>query len=368
MLAERRRRQRDAGRRRAQVDAAAHELHFPHDGVLRLDRESVRLDLRVLEDFVHRVERRRRHVVLLELAEPIGARVVIFLPAVAIAEARIFRPFGLAYDVEEPAPEFLRRGQVNNEWQPFAVGEGEDAGGRHACRAPRYAAGFEEAHGVLARKGNGRAQQRGFDALSFAGLEPVHQRAQDAVAGVNAGKMVGEGDAHTLRLLWIGTQTQQAAHRLPYRVVAGPVAIRPRLTEARDRAINDFWIQRPDRFIAHAAPLERAGPEVFDDDIRAGRELEKNLPRGVLSNVECQAFLVAVEAAKIGRVKIVAPAPERIALAGLLELHDVRAHIGEQQPGERPRHVARDLNHPYTLQRAAHKNAFPLSWRKKCDY
>src|SRR5262249_4410049 len=180
------------------------------------------------------------------------------------------------------------------------VGEGENAGGAHARGAPRDPAGFEEAHGVLAREGNRRPQQRGFDPLALAGLEPVHQRAQDAVAGVNAREMIGEGYAHALRLLWIGAQAEEPAHRLPYGIVAGPVAIRPGLAEARDRTINDFGIQRPDGVVPHAALLQRAGAEILNEHIRAGRELDKNLPRIVLADVERQAFLVAVEAAEIG--------------------------------------------------------------------
>src|SRR6185369_13458957 len=124
-----------------------------------------------------------------------------------------------------------------------------------------------------------------------------------------------------------------------------PVAIRTRLAEAGDRAVHELGVQRLDVVVTHAALFQRAGTKILYDDVRAGGELKKNLPRLVFTNIERDAFFIAVEAAEIRGVKIVAPAAERIALPRLLDLDDVGAEVGEQQRGERSGHIARDLDY-----------------------
>ena len=72
------------------------------------------------------------------------------------------------------------------------------------------------------------------------------------------------GDAH------------QAADRLHERVVAGQVAPAP-LAEAGDLAVDDARIGFRDGVVAEPEPLERARPEVRDDDVRPLAEARRQL-------------------------------------------------------------------------------------------
>ena len=47
-----------------------------------------------------------------------------------------------------------------------------------------------------------------------------------------------------------------------------------------------------------------------------------------------------------------APVAERIGLPGRLDLDDLRAHVAEQAPGERPREQRPELDHAHARERA----------------
>ncbi len=99
---------------------------------------------------------------------------------------------------------------------------------------------------------------------------PIHQRAQHTVAGVHAGQMIGERDAHALRLARIGQQAQQTAARLADGIVARHVAVRPLGTEAGNRTVNDLGIELFDSLVTEAALVQDAGTKVLNKHIGAG--------------------------------------------------------------------------------------------------
>ena len=106
--------------------------------------------------------------------------------------------------------------------------------------------------------------------LPLAAERAIHQRAQHAVAGVHAGQMIGERDAHALRLARIGQQAQQAAARLADGIVARHVAVRPVRTEAGNRTVNDLGIELFDVVVTEAAFVQDAGAKVLNKHIGAG--------------------------------------------------------------------------------------------------
>src|SRR5262249_48286292 len=130
------------------------------------------LDLRIGEDFIQRVDRRARHVVLLERLEP-GLAVlglenrreqfvqheIILLAVLLGLEALIVLPLGVAGDFSQAAPELGRRGEVNDEASPADIDEGVDLSGTCPCLAAGSLLGLEEASRVLAKESNRRRQQ-----------------------------------------------------------------------------------------------------------------------------------------------------------------------------------------------------------------
>ncbi len=75
--------------------------------------------------------------------------------------------------------------------------------------------------------------------------------------------------------------------------------------------------------------------------------------------VEREAALVAIDAQKIRALTVDerAALTRHVATVGILDLHDVRAQIGELHPAERTRHVVADLEHPNAGQRRSLRHA-----------
>src|SRR5205823_5754982 len=126
-------------------------------------------------------------------------------------------------------------------------------------------------------------------------------------------------------------------------------------TEARNRAVHEPRMLRPERCVIEPDPLERSGPEIFDEHIRRCDEPLENCAALVAFEIERDAFLVPVDAqevralasgtgASLGRLvpdgvqKRRTPGACVIALVGLFDFDDTRAHIREKHravwPGE----------------------------------
>ena len=83
----------------------------------------------------------------------------------------------------------------------------------------------------------------------------------------------------------------------------------------------------------------RAGPEVLDQHVGAIEQLLEDPLRPRLLQIERQALLVAVDAEEIRTLltdKRRSPPARVVAAAGLLDLDDPRAHVGEQHRAVRP--------------------------------
>ena len=132
------------------------------------------------------------------------------------------------------------------------------------------------------------------------------------------------------------------------RVVARLIAPRARLAEAGDRAVDQPRPSRPTtRLVAEPQPLHRAGTEVLDQHVGAIEQpLEDRRARRLLQ-VERQALLVAVDAEEVRALAADerrTPRARVVAAAGLLDLDDARAHVGEQHRAVRPGQHARQID------------------------
>ena len=137
------------------------------------------------------------------------------------------------------------------------------------------------------------------------------------------------GDAH------------QPAQPLRYEVEPAALCVWPRRPEPRDRAVHDRRIYLSHLLVAQSEPLERARPEVLDEDVRLLRHSLRELASTIGSEIHHDAAFVAVDAEKCGRL----PFDERrthtariVTAVGFFDFDDVRAHVAEHHGAVRPRH------------------------------
>ena len=120
---------------------------------------------------------------------------------------------------------------------------------------------------------------------------------------------------------------------LYHRVVPRLIAPRPGLAEAGDRGIDHARPSGRDRLVAESQTVHRAGTEVLHEHVRPIEQLLENPARLRLLQIERQALLVPVDAEEVRTFfadERRSPPARVVPAAGLLDLDDPRAHVGEQ--------------------------------------
>ena len=177
--------------------------------------------------------------------------------------------------------------------------------------------------------------------------------ARTAVVGVEARDHVHEGDADLGRLARRPGDAHQAADRLDERVVPRQVGT-ALLAEAGDLAVDDAPVPFRDLLVADAEPLQGAGAEVRDDDVRALAQARRHRCVRRLLEVERDRALVAVRRVVVGRpaggVGGRLPAA-RVVAARRLDLDHVRAEVAERHRDERPGEDARQVDDDDVVER-----------------
>ena len=109
-----------------------------------------------------------------------------------------------------------------------------------------------------------------------------------------------------------------------------------------------------ERVVAEPPLLQRARPEVLDDDVAALDEIEEQVAACGLAQVERDGFLVAgvhrpeeVVPVEFG----LSPGAQRIRRPRRFDLDDLGAHVAEQPARERAGDQRADLDDPDTVQR-----------------
>ena len=184
---------------------------------------------------------------------------------------------------------------------------------------------------------------------------PVRDRSCSAathpVRAVHTGEQVADGDADTLRVVRSRAgQRHQAALALGDLVVPRPAALGAVVAEPADREDHEPWIERVQPLDGKAEPVEHAGPEVLQQDVRPRHELFEQGTPVVGLEVGGHRLLVPVARQEIGADRPVrgvdegrSPAAGVVAAVGRLDLHDTGAEVTEHhrgvRPGERPGEV-----------------------------
>ena len=120
--------------------------------------------------------------------------------------------------------------------------------------------------------------------------------------------------------------------------------------------IDDVGVNRLDRFILKAKPLDSCHADIVDEDIRLFEQRLQYLFVFSVLDIQVDGFFVAVKRGKNwavlfgGRIPAVAHhIARRIALA-VLDLDDLGAQVSHLHGGIRPKHDCRHVHHLDALQ------------------
>src|SRR5262249_56012273 len=97
---------------------------------------------------------------------------------------------------------------------------------------------------------------------------------------------------------------KRSAHALNERVVGAFPAVGAGAAKTRDRRQNEPRVNLPQRLIADAVALERAGSKVLHYHVGTSHELAKELTVGMHFDVERDALLTAIDIGKVGALSI----------------------------------------------------------------
>ena len=307
--------------------------------------------------------RREGHVFRLQPRHPVGARParggilerrfqreVVLDPGGAGREAFVVAQAGTFQGRLDPLPELLRRRQVNR--QQLAVAAAQRIGLRRHDPRQRMLrdAVLHHVRPGIEHEGHGGFQHVHVDATRPAAAFALEQRAENAVAGVDSGHVVGDRGAGDLRVVGVEKHAGDAGQRLGHRIVGGPVAIRAVLAEAGDRAVDQLRVGRGQRLRRETQPLHHAGAEILDQHVGGRRQLQQDAPARPGPQIEGEAPLVAVEGAEMRAIGPASPAAEHVAAVGLLDLDDLGPEIGEHLPAQRPGDHRRELDDADAIQ------------------
>ena len=164
----------------------------------------------------------------------------------------------------------------------------------------------------------------------------LHQGRQDRGGGINAGEHIGDRHAHLLRLpLRLARHRHQTRHALDDEIIACAMRIGAGLAKSRDRAIDQFGVDRVEAGIVEPIFRQPVNLEVFDQHIGIRNQAMHDLFALGRAEIGNHTAFSAVGGVEIGGRDFVvaghkgrAPAAGVIAFGGL-DLNHIRAQIGK---------------------------------------
>ena len=180
------------------------------------------------------------------------------------------------------------------------------------------------------------------------------QRHHDRGRRGEGGDPVGEAERRQGRRPVRGTGHRgKTAHRLGESAETGPATIRTGLAEASDACDHEPGVAGVQLFRADAPVLERARPEVLDEDVGLGHEVQQDRLGLRLREIQRDRPLVTADhlPPQVDPVLQVTMRPNRIA-PGVLDLHDIGAEISQQRRRERASEECGQIQHLDALERS----------------
>jgi hypothetical protein len=106
--------------------------------------------------------------------------------------------------------------------------------------------------------------------------------------------------------------------------------------------------------IAEAEPIQHARPEILQQDITSFDQLSKNAFALPALQIQRYTAFVTIISTEMGAIETTAKTAERIATLRILDLDDVRTHIGQQHASQWRRYHCRDFQNLYSSKRGRH--------------
>ncbi len=174
------------------------------------------------------------------------------------------------------------------------------------------------------------------DILPFTASVAGQEGQKDADGRIQPAGHVGQLDARYGRgPVFVAHQVEDPGTGQVIDVVAGAFAIGAVLPVAGQRAVDDIRRDRTDRLVVDAQALDDPGPEALEDDIRLGRQFEKDLPPPRMLQIERDVLLVAADGRDhqaFGRI------------ARIFDVDDAGAMVGQHHRGVGARQETRQVD------------------------
>ena len=198
--------------------------------------------------------------------------------------------------------------------------------------------------------------QRNLDSLATAKPVARDHGGEDCAGRGHRGSGVDDrhGRSHRHSAAFAG-QGHEPARGLKHRIVAAP-GDRSRFVApvARNRAIDQSRIVFRDAVIVEAEPFHDSIGKIFDDDVGARDELERDFPPRIGFEIERDAALVAIGAEIKGALSTAGGGHVMTTVITLdrhLDLDDLGAEVGELLRAVGPGEHLREIDHAQTLER-----------------
>ena len=192
-----------------------------------------------------------------------------------------------------------------------------------------------------------RAQQRHLDHLAAPALRTRVQGERDRQRAVNGPVGGGQRDRcvdrrrsdHAAHGVQVG---KQPAGRVQHPFERADIGL-PQVgrCEARQRQVDQARMPLGEHVRAETEPVHHARPEVLDHHVGGGDQAPGGGAPGLALQVQLQPCLAAVVHRIRGVAGIGAPS------AGPVDLDYLRALVGQQHAGQRPRDVVAEIDHPH---------------------
>src|SRR4051812_39264758 len=269
---------------------ARHHRQRPGRGVLELDADTARLDLRFGEDLGNVVDRTIRHASGIEEVDPLRRA---FFQKDLLQEPCDFGAIFHALAVAGKARvrgQLLAAGRLTELAEQIVVAAGEDhiaVGGAkrligHDVRmqvadALGRLAGREVIGVLIREKSDLRIEERQVEVLAGAAVRAIRQRGANGDRCVHAGDDVGDRHAGALRTasgspVWLTRDAHHAAHTLDHEVVSRALSVRSAMAEAGDRAVDEAGVFLAQVLVAETVAGEVSELVVLDQYVARARE------------------------------------------------------------------------------------------------
>ena len=229
----------------------------------------------------------------------------------------------------------------------------------------------EVVHRLVREHAHLDVEQRHVEMSALPRLIPPPERSENADGGIHTREDVGVGDADLLGLaVRRAGDVHDAAHALDHEVVSRPGGVGSVLAETRDRAIDEAWIEGPQRGGVEAVFRKAPDLEILDDDIRmSGETANERLAFGGLEidGDRALAAVAGMEIARRTRFSVGAcdegrpPAAGIVAALRALDLHHIGAEIRQELPHPGPGKDPGKLEDLQSRQRFRHDRPPPFS-------